>query len=375
MNRAKISKSKKADQRICVFSQRNLQGLVSRCASYEFEDVLCEIDQVDLLAPQPSPSYRLRQKLSNRVARHASIARLNPGIRKLHLENNYDLFLANCLSPTDLLSLNALKGWRQRCRTAVCWLAEIWVGELHKWKGHLKILSQFDYVILNCSASVQPIQDKIRRPCFYMPPGVDAIQFCPYPDLPVRCIDVYNLGRRSAVTHEALLKMAEQKKIFYIYDTINKLDTSNPSQHRKLLANVAKRSRFFFANAGKIDLPSETHKQGEIGPRFFEGAAAGTVMLGEYPQNDAFKNNFEWPDAVIEVPFHSPDIAEILANLDSQPDRLKEIRKNSIVQSLLRHDWVYRWRAILDIVGLEPRPALLAREQRLKKLAEDVKKT
>jgi len=309
------------------------------------------------------------------MARHASIASLNPGIKKLHLENNYDLLLANCLLPSDLLALNALEGWRQRCRTAVCWLVEIWAGELHKWKGHLKILSQFDYVILNCSASVQPIQDKIRRPCFYMPPGVDAIQFCPYPDPPVRCIDVYNLGRRSLVTHQALLRMAEQKQIFYIYDTINKLETSHPSQHRSLIANTAKRSRYFFANAGKIDRPSETQKQAEIGPRFFEGAAAGTVMLGEYLQNDAFKNNFDWPDAVIEVPFHSPNIAEVLADLDSQPERLAEIRRNNVVQSLLRHDGVYRWRAILDIVGLEPRPALLAREQRLKELAEDIKKT
>ena len=53
---------------------------------------------------------------------------------------------------------------------------------------------------------------------------------------------------------------------------------------------------------------------------------------------------------------------------------MEEIRRNNIVQSLLRHDWVYRWRAILDIVGLEPRPALLTREARLKNLAEEAKK-
>ena len=374
MNRANKNTGKPTDPRVCLFSQRNLQGLVSRCPSYEFEDVLCEIDRVDLLAPEPSPSHRVAQKLSNRLARHASIASLNPGIKKLRLENNYDLFFANCLIPTDLLSLNALEGWKQCCRTAVCWLSELWGCELHKLKGHLKILSQFDYIILTCSASVQPVQDAIQKPCFYMPPGIDTIRFNPYPDPPVRCIDVYSLGRKSLVTHHALLRMAEQKQIFYIYDTIDKLDTSHPSQHRDLIANIAKRSRYFFANAGKIDLPSETHKQGEIGPRFFEGAAAGTIMLGDYPQNDAFRSNFDWPDAVIEVPFHSPNIAEVLVELDSQPQRLEKIRKNNIIQSLLRHDWVYRWRAILDIIGLEPMPPLIAREKRLKKLAKMAKK-
>jgi hypothetical protein len=44
------------------------------------------------------------------------------------------------------------------------------------------------------------------------------------------------------------------------------------------------------------------------------------------------------------------------------------------VQSLLRHDWVYRWRTILEAVGLEPTPALVAREKRLKALAERVER-
>jgi hypothetical protein len=358
------------DQRICMFSQRNLQGLVSRCNDYEFEDVVCAIDDVDFLAPQPHSFFPVGQKIVNRFARHASIISLNPGIRKQRLAKSYDLFIMKCLFLRDLTSLNALEGWRQRCRTAVCWIMESWASELHKFKGHLKILSQFDHVFLNCSNSVQPIQDIIQRPCSYIPPGVDAIQFCPYPEPPARCIDVYSLGRRSTVTHEALLKMVEQRKIFYIYDTINKLDTSNPSQHRDLVANIAKRSRYFFANTGKIDLSSETDKQAEVGPRFFEGIAAGTVMLGDYPQTDAFRNNFDWPDAVIRMPFDAENIAEILADLDLQKERLDKVRKNNIINSLLRHDWVYRWRAILDLVGLEPSPALFERERRLKELAE-----
>ena len=252
---------------------------------------------------------------------------------------------------------------------------ESWVSELRKRKGHLKLLSEFDYIILNCSASVQAIQDSTGRPCFYMPSGVDAILFCPYPNPPTRSVDVYNLGRRSNVTHHALLNMVKEKQIFYIYDTIDKLESSQPGQHRSLVANIAKRSRYFFANAGKIDLPSETHKQAEIGPRFFEGAAAGTVMLGEYPRNDAFRSNFDWTDAVIEVPFNTPNIAEVLVELDSQPQRLEKIRKNNIMQSLLRHDWLYRWRRILDMVGLDPRPAFFERVKRLKELAEMVNRT
>lgn len=337
--------------------------------------MICEVDETELLAPEPYFSFVVGKKVANQIARHISVASLNPGIRRIRLNRNYDLFFTWCQFPNDLLTLNAVKGWRQRCRTTVCLLSEVWACELHKWKGHLKILSQFDYVLLNCSASVQPIQNRIQRPCSYIAPGVDAIRFCPYPDPPARCIDVYSLGRKSQVTHQSLLRMAEQRQIFYIYDTIHKMDTFYPRQHRSLLTNIAKRSRYFVTNAGKINRPFETHGQSEIGSRFFEGAAAGTVMIGEHPNNETFKKHFDWPDAVIYVPYDMADIAKILADLDSQPERLEEIRRNNVVQSLLRHDWVYRWRAILDMVGLEPRPALLTREARLKNLAEEAKKT
>jgi spore maturation protein CgeB len=186
-----------------------------------------------------------------------------------------------------------------------------------------------------------------------------------------------NIGRRSPVTHNAFLKMAEQNRIFYIYDTIHStlLFPEDHQQHRQLLANMAKRSRYFLVNTPKIDRDIETNGQNEIGFRFFEGAASGAIMIGQPPDNQAFKEHFDWPDAVIPMGFDEPDVAKILKKLDSEPERLAAIRRNGIVQSLLRHDWAYRWRAILDIVGLEPQPALVARERRLKQLAELAKNT
>jgi hypothetical protein len=62
-----------------------------------------------------------------------------------------------------------------------------------------------------------------------------------------------------------------------------------------------------------------------------------------------------------------------LADLDSQPDPLEAIRINNVVQSLLRHDWLYRWAAILEILGLKPKEAFATREKRLKNLAKMAK--
>jgi hypothetical protein len=57
--------------------------------------------------------------------------------------------------------------------------------------------------------------------------------------------------------------------------------------------------------------------------------------LGYQP---AFEKNFDWSDAVIEIPFDCSNIAD----LDAQLDHQERIRTNNIVNSLLRHDWVYR---------------------------------
>lgn len=363
-----------SEARICVFSQRQLQRLVSACGDYEFEDLLCEFDDADVLTPHPRYGFRVTQRISNRLTRHASVACLNPGVRKIGISRDYELFFAKFLVLSDLLSLNAVRKWREHCRVAICWLAEVWACDVPKFKGYSSILSQFDYIILNCSASVQPVQDLAKRPCVYLPPGIDAIKFCPYPDLPLRSIDVYSIGRRSQVTHRALLKMAEQKHIFYVYDTILGMQTASPGEHRSLIANMAKRSRYFLVNPGKIDRQFETGGQSVLGFRYFEGAAAGTVMIGEYPETEVFREHFGWPDAVIHVPFDTPNIAEIIADLDSQPARMEQARKSNIVQSLLRHDWAYRWRTVLNMAGLKPRAALTDRLEYLKMLAEDVKK-
>jgi hypothetical protein len=334
------------------------------------EDVISQVDEVEMLRPSAFSSFIIGEKVANQAARHISFTALNPGFRKPVLKKTYDVFFAICHSPRDLLSVNCTKGWRKKCRIAVCVLEEIWAGELHKWRGHLKILSQFDHILVSCSGSVRKVQDAIGRPVSYMPPAVDSIRFCPYPNPPARSIDVYYLGRKSPVTHQALLRMAEQRRIFYIYDTIHKMGTIYPQEHRSLIANIAKRSRYFFANSAKIDQQSETQGQNEVGYRFFEGAAAGTVMIGASPDNEAFNENFDWADAVIRIPFDEPNIAEVITELDSRPDRLEQIRRDNVVNTLLRHDWVYRWKAILDMAGLEPLPALTTREEKLKELAD-----
>ena len=366
-----IKKCVSGQPRIGILSQRNINSLVSRCSIYEFEDIIYEIDDADILSPAPRLlSNGIISRNIRRLKRKLPGTYQAPIYEELQITQDYDVFIACCLFITDLRVLKFVKDWKQRSQKKICWIVELWENAVGKYEDLLEVLAEFDYVVLNWSGSVQALQEAIGKPVFYHVPGVDAVQFCPYPNPPVRCIDVFNMGRKSPVTHKALLEMSEEEGLFYLYDTFENMTTHHLEQHRSLSANLIKRSHYFIANAAKIDQPHVTKGQIEIGLRFVEGAAGGAIMIGVPPANAMFSIHFDWPDVVIPTTFDDPNISKLITDLNSNPARLARARRNNITHCLNQHDWAYRWKALLEIVGYEPMPGLLEREQYLQELTQ-----
>jgi hypothetical protein len=358
------------NNRTLIFSQRKMSRIQPfRCAHFEFEDVIAEIDNADFVAPRFNP-LTLRHSMAKKLAYHTPVT-LNPGVEQVPIEKDYELFFAICGDPTDLLRINSLADWRSKCKTAICLIDELWVRQLTAYRKFLRLLDKFDLVILYYSQTIAPLGKMIKTKCVFMPPGVDAIRFCPYPNAPKRVVDIYSIGRRSAVSHRAFLKMAAKDGLFYLHDTTSADHVIDPIEHRVLFANVAKRSRYFIVNPGLIDRPDIRGNQIEIGNRYFEAAASGCIMLGERPRNSEFEKHFGWPDAVIDLPYDSPDAEEIVKEFDEDPGRQCQLRQTNIQQSLLHHDWVYRWEEILRKLGIPPLPQLDSRKERLRHLAEE----
>jgi hypothetical protein len=359
--------------RILIFSYRNIFGkALFRCPHFEFEDVICEIDSAELLAPEFDADSAW-SRFAMRLAYHAPIT-LNPGLKTNSKEATYDVFFAICgglARPHDLLILNAASNWRERCRTSVCLLDEVWIKQLYDHRYFLRVLSKFDVVILYYSQTVKPLSEQIGHECVFLPPGIDAERFCPSPKRQ-RVIDVYSIGRRAEITHRTLLNMARDTGLFYIYDSMSGNQSINAREHRSLFANIAKRSRYFIVNPGLIDQPEKRGNQFEIGNRYFEGAASGAIMIGQRPDNEEFERLFDWPEAVTELPYNSAGIDRVIKDVDLDPERQDRIRRAGITQALMRHDWVYRWEAVLKTVGLEPIQRASERKERLRKLAEVV---
>jgi len=361
-----------ARPRILMFSHENIcEQLVWRCTSQEFQRVIQEIDSVELIAPNAKRWYRNGKRVALRLGEFANIP-LNPGVSRVNVDRDYDMFFTVCFGASDLLHLTAVKGWRDHCKSTVCWLVEFYVKDMSVYRSCIEVLKEFDYVIFMFNTN-QPLRTVIKGQGHYMPGGIDTLRFCPYPNPPSRCIDVLSIGRRASVVHQALMKMAQEDGKFYVYDTINALRAYDLDEHRSLLATMAKRSRYFIVSPGKFDRPSETGGQIEFGYRYFEAAAPGTIMIGMRCANDEFDKIFNWEDAVIEAPFTSGAIVDAIRELDRQPERQMRIRQTNILQCLVHHDWVYRWEAILNIVGMQPMPMLQERKAHLEDVIEIVK--
>ena len=364
--------------KVLLLSQRKISDLVAYCLAYEFEDVFAAVTRAQRIDVTDRPGLEFSRR-SYKLVRLASgspgLARqLAPYPRsKVVLERDFELFFPVFSHPFELYSLAMIPDWRRRCRKVACFITEVWSDMLPEYL--LELLSTFDHVFIGTRHCVKDVARVTGRPCTYLPFAVDVPRFAPLsPDQP-RPIDVCNIGRRSSVTHAALLEVSQQRQSFYYYDTVaatgadRTFRVDSPHEHRVMLASILKRSRYFIANRSYVNKPEFTAGRDEISARFYEGAAAGTVMIGEAPRSDEFKRQFDWPDAVIRLPFDSPDIGNILADLNGEPERLRAVQRRNAQEAALRHDWLHRIQTVFDVLGLAATDGMLARARLLDQCA------
>jgi hypothetical protein len=368
---------------VLLMSMRRVAALAANCLQYELEDVMVGVTGADSaeptrleLAELERRAYKALRKVAPApLARHATTR-----LGGLRLDKTYDLFLPVFNDPYELFALSQIPNWRKHCRYAACVITEAWENQLPEYL--LETLSEFDHIYLSANP-VASIARITGRPCSYLRLGIDALTFCPFPKPAARSIDVLGIGRRSEQTHQALLALSRERNYFYYFDTIKMTSgvvdagrqltftVLNPAEHRYKLATMLKRTRFFLASRARAN-EAQLAEMDELSGRFVEGAAAGAIMIGEPPRSAKYLEMFDWPDHVVRRPFDDPDIANIIDELLADPERCARIRRDNVLNTLRRHDWVYRCRQILATAGLPIPGALVAREQRLRELADMV---
>lgn len=346
-----------------MVSFRGLDHTPVRTMAYEYEDLVAEVDDVDLVVPRHSwrsdVTYRATSKY---LGRYRPAGRVDPGYVVGEPARRYDLLFTVLGFPREVLAFNALGDWRRRCDKAVVVVRELWVDELDDKRAFVERLNQWDHVVVEYADTVGPLQERLRVPVSFMPPSLDTELFCPLPDEPERCIYLSNIGRRSEDLHRRLQGALADR--FYNYTTVAPDRVWDARDHRAAVASQLRRSRYSLVNRAKFD----EQLQQEAGFRYFEGAAAGALLVGERVANAEFDRLFDWDDAVVEA---GPDeVLDVLDELDRSPGRVEAARRRAVAAALERFDCAHRWRDVLGAVGMDALPALDERLGRLGALAE-----
>jgi len=355
--------------RVLMFSTRESHPSVSRCHIVEFEEVVRAHDDVALLPGRlatPAIPVPVRRALGAVGAQ----ATMSPRPVRQQVDGRYPLLVAFVQNAGELLGLEAVTGWRERCDRAVAFVSDLWEKDLVHEETLRRALSPFDDVFLLASGSIERVRRLLPSSrVHFLAPAVDAWAASPDPHWPERVIDVYYMGRRSPRAHRAFFDWAERRGRFYLHDTFGPGRPIDPREHRALLRRLVQRTRFFVVNKGLANRAAEEKIQDEVPSRFPEGAAGGAILIGDPPQTPRLEELFGWKDAIIELPFDSEGGPALVEELEGQTDRLEAARRTNVSECLRRHDWIHRWRTILETIGMAPRAAATERVERMAALA------
>jgi hypothetical protein len=358
--------------RIGVFSVRHLNSHVCRCSGYELEDQIATWDSAELLLPRFVPlkqswwEHRARLAME-RLFGFQYIPRLKE-IQPILSDKRFELFFIFCQNENDIRYLKGFSDWSNKGRVTACWIDELWLHHAQTYPKQTELLRPFDFLFLTFRETANYLRDQGLN-AFYIPPGVDTVRYCPYPHFPERTIDVMAMGRKAPKTHRRLLELSESGRIHYVFDTSTLPNIESAFEHRGMMANQIKRTKLFLVQKAKADEPNQTKGQVEIGSRFFEGVAAGAVLVGDLSDSPAFQDHFNWEDAIIRLPYDSDEIDRLFEVVGTDRTRMSKIQRQNVIQSLLRHDWVYRWEFILKTIGLDITSAMMARKEKLAQIA------
>ncbi|MBO9445927.1 glycosyltransferase [Ruegeria sp. R14_0] len=360
-----------ASRELLIFSQRNLNDNVSRCSGFEFEDVLAEIETAQIIAPRRARERQLPYDPKRWLSKRTDLFRHWPsGVQKTRLDRDYDLFFCDVQKPQELLVLDAIPNWRERCGLAICVLEEVWTSDLERHMPLVRTLADFDLIGCAFAETCEALQRITGKPVIHLPGAADMVRFAPDSLTADRPIDVYCMGRRRPEIHERLLKVIKERAGFYLYDSATKPPiAADHAVHRDLLANLVQHTKLFMVDIAKIGHADQKRGNVAWGPRHVEGIAGGAAQIGYAPESEDYRRYFDWPESVVRLS-EDPDeaISQVVALLDD-PTELDRMRRINLAGALAKHDWLHRWAQLLDHLNIAHSEGMARRSETLSQIS------
>lgn len=172
-----------------------------------------------------------------------------------------------------------------------------------------------------------------------------------------RSIDILGYGRTNKQVHAQLQQFNQPgSQRFYMHSTFSGAEVYDVRDHIGVLNRLLERSKISLCFEGGY--LNRFRGRSPLLYRWFEGWAAGCVIVGKRPLDDGVETLMDWQDSTLDVPGDCNEVIPFFEALLQDESRLQEISRRNYVECRLRHDWRYRLRDLFEKLSL-PIPAPL----------------
>ncbi len=187
--------------------------------------------------------------------------------------------------------LDLYKDWDKNTKLKILYLFDTFPSQYSLIKK-LCDSQNWDILITSFSEAVDDLQKITGRKWNCVEQAAAADLFKPV-KLVERQIHFSSYGRRLPLLHKCLIDFCNSNDLYYDYTTHDgKHPISDPLDLYKQYAWHLMHSQFTFSWAVEITNPLRAGHLHSITCRWFEAAAAGTIILGKEPKNDSFEKYF-----------------------------------------------------------------------------------
>ncbi|HTL07862.1 MAG TPA: glycosyltransferase [Chitinophagaceae bacterium] len=244
--------------------------------------------------------------------------------------------------------LDLFKGWQYGCRKKVLYIYDTMPFQ-YPVIQRLFSNDNWDLLITSFNDAAADLEQLTGRKWHSLEQAADRNLFTPVP-LQERLIHFSSYGRRYPALHEAIKDFCAARGLYYDYTTH---DAKHPTADAKDLYQqyAWHLSHSVFTLSWPVELTNPA-RAGHLHPitcRWFEAAAAGTVILGKRPANEAF-DELLGNQLVVEIdPFASKEVLQeqiehIWNNRENLHNRAALVRE----QRLAKLSWNERVNRILS---------------------------
>lgn len=331
----------------------------------EFERVLASLLAADTIEITPRPgripaALKDRQRARNAVKNIKQLRAFDLGTPA----KKYDLAVIVVSDLNQLGVLAAIPGWRSIADRFVAYVFEVWPVWLPAARRTIdEVVGQLDHLFVGTESVIGELSRSTTTPVTFVPPGVDVLQVSPPVTIDGKRIDVSNRGRRDRAQHGMFQQWAAETGAFYEFDTGSLAAVESPDGHRRHFYEQAARSRAFVANVARFDQLDLRGTATEVGLRYFEAVACGTVLVGEHPPHEAMERVLCSPPGLLDLPVGTTEMPGLLAEFLADDRAVMELGLGNRRVGLRHHDVSYRWDVMAAALGIGEVAGVAARRE------------